>query len=117
MKEKEQTAVLPKVALDPELPNREVFLRHLAEADYFVSGTHVFCWLCQGDPVRTRTDLAALPPLVCIYSSPCGIIRLQFQDDDTAAEVFSLITRYEVSPYHVEDILEDRDLNFTLQYL
>lgn len=86
-----------------------------------MGGTHVFCWLSEADisaPDEDRISSSVQGVAeVSIYSAPCGLMRIVLPDHDTAREVFSLLTRYEVSPYHVEDILEDREINATLYFL
>ena len=90
-------------------------VRYVTQADYDIGGTHVFCWLCE--PYGENAAAEDYIVTVCLYSSPCGLLSLEFDDCHTAEGVFDLIVRYEISPYHMEDILEDREIHTTIRYL
>ena len=81
---------------------------------YRLGGVYVSCWLCEGlipdtMPDSVRSALGYTHSVV-VYSIQNGIISLDFKSLSEALEVFALLTRYEISPYHIEDVLEDREL-------
>ncbi len=87
---------------------------HVKEAQYHIGGVQTFCWL-----VKTNRHHNEPPATfsVLMYSAPCGLMEIKLLDRETAQEVFNLFTRYEVSPYHVEDIIEDREINASIRFL
>ncbi len=87
---------------------------YVKESQYNIGGVQTFCWL-----VRTDHHHKELPAAfsVLMYSAPCGLMEIKLLDRETAQEVFNLFTRYEVSPYHVEDIIEDREINASIRFL
>ena len=87
---------------------------HVKESQYNIGGVQTYCWLIRTDPRLTdRTSSFS----ILMYSLPCGLIKIGFPDLPTAEEVFSLFSKYEVSPYHAEDIIEDREIPATIRFL
>lgn len=99
--------------------------RCLTRAAYKVGETRVICWLCENsrrDPSveGERTDPKEVPDQgysVGIYSAQSGLLRVDFSCRAVAREVFDLLIRFEISPYHVEDVLEDREITAEIRYL
>lgn len=83
---------------------------YVKESQYIIGGVQTFCWL-----VRTDTRPATFS--VMMYSAPCGLMEIRPCDEETAEEVFHLFTKYEVSPYHAEDIIEDREIRASIRFL
>lgn len=87
---------------------------------YRIADTTVYCWLCRSAE-DTDPDHPLRPPkalhAVYLYSAPCGLLRITAPTAEMAEDIFSLMVTYDVSPYHAEDVLEDRELPVTVQYL
>ncbi|MBO5042352.1 MAG: hypothetical protein J6D87_05250 [Clostridia bacterium] len=83
---------------------------YIQESQYIIGGVQTFCWL-------VRTDSLPATFSVMMYSAPCGLMDIRLFDEETAKEVFHLFTKYEVSPYHAEDIIEDREIRASIRFL
>lgn len=93
----------------------------LSQQVYMLNTVRVVCWLCEGIIPGAMGDEAqnevVYTHTVGLYSHQSGLVCLDFKSFASALEAFSLLTRYEVSPYHAEDVLEDRDIVARIRYL
>ncbi|MBQ9780741.1 MAG: hypothetical protein IJW00_07325 [Clostridia bacterium] len=94
----------------------------LSECTYTVGQTRVYCWLCKYDAQSKEEGKLgtgrSLPS--CRLIMYAGQTCLMFIETATLEEgelIFDLMRRYELSPYHVEDVLEDRELQAYIQRL
>ena len=95
------------------------FNLELSQKSYNLGGVQVYCWRCRGGTPFIAEGLPSTNDshTVCLYSAPCGLVCIDLPDEAVALEVFELMTRYEVSPYHAEDILEDREIPAVFHFL
>ncbi|MBE6586531.1 MAG: hypothetical protein E7645_08475 [Ruminococcaceae bacterium] len=88
---------------------------------YRIADTLVYCWLCEATSEDSsghhRLRINRTVHEVYLYSAPCGMLRISSPSTEIAEKVFSLLVKYDVSPYHAEDILEDQELPVRIQYL
>ncbi len=93
----------------------------LAQQTYMVGNVRVFGWLLEGSLLQgtayTPQSEEKFTHTVGLYSLQNGFVCLDFKSLPQAHEAFSLLTRYEVSPYHAEDVLEDREIFARIRYL
>ena len=93
--------------------------RCISQQAYTLGSVQVMCWLCEGiiPDLQSYDGQDGYTHSVGLYSLQNGLVCLDFKSALEAREVFSLMTRYEVSPYHAEDVLEDREIAVRIRYL
>ncbi len=91
----------------------------LKEDSYTVGHRRVTCWLCEHrSPVTDpREDGNALVYRIVVYGEGSCLMTITTDMDTVAETVFNLLIKYELSPYHVEDVLEDRGIKVDVRRL
>ncbi len=89
----------------------------LREGHYFVGHTRVRCWMCACLPKGARSEEPLQDHRVILYGEGVGLMEIRPTDPEDADEIFALLTKYSLSLYHVEDVLEDREISATIRMI
>lgn len=88
--------------------------RMLRDEEYFVGRTRVRCWICACSGVAGVTDEDRR---VILYGEGVGLMEIKPPTPELAEEIFALLTKYGLSLYHVEDVLEDRGIPASIRMI
>lgn len=92
----------------------------LREVGYTVGHRRVTCWLCEHrSPVAAPREESKRPSSyrVVVYGEGDCLMTIATDTDTVAATIFDLLVKYELSPYHVEDVLEDQGIEADVRRL
>ena len=96
--------------------DRGATIKLCGECTYTVGQTRVYCWFCTYDAQSGEGCSLPLCRLI-MYAGQTCLMCIETASFEEGELIFDLMRRYELSPYHVEDVLEDRELQANIRRL